>query len=117
MLASMEIYARSYSDLADLQRNVEDFIERYYNKKRLHSALGYRTPEEFEQAQNRDTSLKADAGDTFLVPFPVQGVFEAGSVGGKHPVTLEIMHVQIACAVNGVLCAASASCLACRLVP
>ncbi len=53
-----EIYARSYADLEDLQRNVEDFIERYYNKKRLHSALGYRTPEEFEQAQNRDTGLK-----------------------------------------------------------
>ena len=31
-------------------RNIEDFIERYYNRCRLHSALGYRPPEEFERA-------------------------------------------------------------------
>ena len=29
--------------------NVEEFIEQYYNRLRLHSALGYRSPEEFEQ--------------------------------------------------------------------
>ena len=27
----------------------QEFIERYYNRCRLHSALGYRPPEEFEQ--------------------------------------------------------------------
>ena len=29
--------------------NIEVFIEQYYNRARLHSALGYRPPEEFEQ--------------------------------------------------------------------
>jgi hypothetical protein len=29
---------------------MEAFIEQYYNRARLHSALGYRPPEEFEQA-------------------------------------------------------------------
>jgi len=44
-----EIYANQYRDLEHLLGNVEVFIERYYNRCRLHSALGYRTPEEFEQ--------------------------------------------------------------------
>jgi hypothetical protein len=29
--------------------NIEEFIEQYYNRQRLHSALGYRSPEEYEQ--------------------------------------------------------------------
>ena len=28
--------------------NIEEFIEQYHNRLRLHSALGYRSPEEFE---------------------------------------------------------------------
>ena len=46
----MEIYANRYRDLAHLRRNMAVFIEQYYNRTRLHSALGYRPPEEFEQA-------------------------------------------------------------------
>lgn len=48
-----EIYATEYVDLDDLREHVEEFIERYYNQKRLHSALGYRSPEEFEQQSDR----------------------------------------------------------------
>ena len=44
-----EIYANEYENLEHLRSNIEEFIERYYNQKRLHSALGYRSPEEFEQ--------------------------------------------------------------------
>ncbi len=44
-----EIYANSYRDLEDLHAHMEQFIERYYNRIRLHSALGYLPPEEFEQ--------------------------------------------------------------------
>jgi putative transposase len=47
-----EIYANDYHDLDHLRANIEEFIERYYNRCRLHSALGYRPPEEFELVAN-----------------------------------------------------------------
>jgi putative transposase len=54
-----EIYANQYVDLDHLRSNVEQFIEVYYNRQRLHSSLGYRSPEEFEQqAQARDDTAR-----------------------------------------------------------
>lgn len=44
-----EIYCSVYANLNELRTHIEDFIENYYNRLRLHSALGYRTPEEFER--------------------------------------------------------------------
>jgi len=44
-----EIDAGTYRDLEDLRVHLEEFLERYYNRCRLHSALGYKPPEEFEQ--------------------------------------------------------------------
>ena len=46
-----EIDARRYTSLAELRQHVDEFIEQTYNKSRLHSALGYRSPEEFEESQ------------------------------------------------------------------
>lgn len=54
-----EIYASAYRDMEHLRANLEDFIERYYNKKRLHSALGYLSPEKFEAMQTGNQSSKA----------------------------------------------------------
>jgi putative transposase len=45
-----EIYASEYRDMDHLRVNLAAFIDRYYNRVRLHSALGYRPPEEFERA-------------------------------------------------------------------
>ena len=45
-----EIYASDYRDLEHLRQNLEEFIDRYYNRLRLHSRLGYLPPEEFEQS-------------------------------------------------------------------
>jgi Integrase core domain len=44
-----EIYANRYDNLEHLRANIEEFIEQYYNRQRLHSALGYKSPEEFER--------------------------------------------------------------------
>ena len=52
-----EIYANQYQDLDHLRSNIEEFIERYYNQKRLHSALDYRSPEEFEQDAQRESEI------------------------------------------------------------
>ena len=59
-----EIYCNQYRDEAELRAHIEEFIDGYYNRQRLHSALGYRTPEEFEQDEARvgsDGSAKLDA--------------------------------------------------------
>jgi putative transposase len=49
-LKQEEIYCHQYRNFEELSAHLEEFLENYYNKLRLHSALGYRTPEEFEQA-------------------------------------------------------------------
>ena len=59
-LKQEEIYANDYRDLEHLIESVEEFIEHYYNRCRLHSALGYRPPEEFEKE-----SEQGNAGASF----------------------------------------------------
>jgi putative transposase len=44
-----EIDGGGYRDLEDLRAHLQAFIEQYYNRRRLHSALNYRSPERFEQ--------------------------------------------------------------------
>ncbi|HZZ15361.1 MAG TPA: IS3 family transposase [Candidatus Sulfotelmatobacter sp.] len=43
-----EVYRQEYRDIAEARASIERFIEKIYNGKRLHSALGYRPPAEFE---------------------------------------------------------------------
>jgi putative transposase len=45
-----EIRCRRYATMDELRRNLEGFIDGYYNDQRLHSALAYRSPKEFELA-------------------------------------------------------------------
>lgn len=44
-----EIYLNHYESWNDVIERVPEFIEEVYNKKRLHSALGYVTPNEYEK--------------------------------------------------------------------
>jgi len=55
-LKQEEINTKEYKDIEDLRLHIAEFIERYYNQKRLHSALGYLSPAEFER-----TSVSSDA--------------------------------------------------------
>ena len=45
-----EVYRQEYRDLAEARASLARFIDKVYNQKRLHSALGYRPPVEFERA-------------------------------------------------------------------
>lgn len=43
-----EVYLNEYETVEDAKTNIKKFIETLYNKKRLHSSLGYCSPVEFE---------------------------------------------------------------------
>ena len=43
-----EVYRNEYRDFAGVRASIGEFLERVYNQKRLHSALGYVPPAEFE---------------------------------------------------------------------
>jgi transposase InsO family protein len=48
-LKQEEIDARPYCTMEELEQHLAEFIEQIYNGVRLHSALGYLSPEEFEK--------------------------------------------------------------------
>ena len=55
-----EVYRSEYRDLAEARASIGVFLERVYNQKRLHSALGYLPPVEFEaQLPAQDTEAAA----------------------------------------------------------
>jgi putative transposase len=45
-----EVYRMEYRDLTEAKASIKEFLEKIYNRQRLHSALGYRPPREFEQS-------------------------------------------------------------------
>ena len=55
-----EVLRQEYRDLAEARASIHAFIEKVYNQKRLHSALGYVPPAEFEaQLAARNTQPPA----------------------------------------------------------
>jgi len=85
-LKQEEIYCNQYRDFEELSAHLEEFIENYYNRQRLHSALGYRTPEEFE----RDTTAAAvtaalPAAATMEYFHPPHPPAEKPGASGPHP--------------------------------
>lgn len=50
-LKSEEVHRVEYRALAEARSGIRAFLERTYNRKRLHSARGYRPPAEFERMQ------------------------------------------------------------------
>jgi transposase InsO family protein len=66
-LKQEEVNGREYRDLDHLQQSLAGFLENIYNGRRLHSALGYQSPREYEASL-----MKSAAEDT------IQGTVEKG---------------------------------------
>ena len=49
-LKKERVHLEEYSTRAEARASVFDYIERFYNRLRRHSALGYLSPDQFEQA-------------------------------------------------------------------
>jgi transposase InsO family protein len=53
------IYTRSWPTLAALRPALFDYIEGWYNTRRLHGSLGYRSPAEYEATIHQETAARA----------------------------------------------------------
>lgn len=60
-LKSEEVYRQEYRDLAEARASIAQFIDQVYNQKRLHSALGYRPPAEFEHVLGGPSRMEVRA--------------------------------------------------------
>jgi transposase InsO family protein len=55
-----EVLRQEYRDLGEARASIREFIEQVYNQKRLHSALGYLPPAEFEE-QEKEAAARRQA--------------------------------------------------------
>jgi putative transposase len=60
-----EVYRNEYRDLAEARASIQRFLEGIYNRKRLHSALGYVPPAKFEAhlaaQKNKEAAARLDS--------------------------------------------------------
>ena len=56
VLKKEEIYLHTYQDSTEARKAIFEYIEGWYNRKRIHSAIGYMTPQ-----QKEDEELKTAA--------------------------------------------------------
>ena len=51
VLKKEEIYLHTYQDAGEVCRAIFEYIEGWYNRKRIHSAIGYITPQQKEDEE------------------------------------------------------------------
>ena len=59
-----EVHRNEYRDLAEARSEIGTFLDQVYNQKRLHSAIGYLPPAEFEAnlAAQKEAAARRLAG-------------------------------------------------------
>jgi putative transposase len=58
-LKQEEVYRTEYRNMVHARAEIGEFLEKVYNEKRLHSALDYRSPVQFERTLVRRTEPEA----------------------------------------------------------
>ena len=53
-----EVYLNEYETFSDALDSIAHFVEDVYNKKRLHSAIGYRSPMDFEKEKEMEMEME-----------------------------------------------------------
>ncbi len=61
-LKAEEVYLTEYETIEDVEKNIPRFIEAVYNRKRLHSSLGYKSPVEYERLAVQGKKLLENLG-------------------------------------------------------
>jgi transposase InsO family protein len=87
-----EIHCNQYRSLEELTMNIEAFIDGYYNRQRLHSALGYRSPEAFEAAAAKESAERENRSAHTTLSFSrheeiyrLDGAEESGELANSSP--------------------------------
>lgn len=78
-----EVYRQEYRDLAEARASIPRFLEQVYNQKRLHSALGYLPPAEFEKSLENFAIGRPQKGELGLLERPGSGRSGRSRVGSS----------------------------------
>ena len=78
-----EVYRQEYRDLREARASIPRFLEQVYNQKRLHSALGYLPPAEFEKSLENFAIGRPQKGDLSLLERPGSGKSGRSRVGSS----------------------------------